>query len=201
MPNAMSAYGMSHTRLYKIWDSMKQRCNNPKAQGYAYYGGRGIKVCSRWLEAFRNFYDDMNEGYAENLTIERKDVNGNYEPSNCKWATTKEQMKNRRTSLNYTLDGKTDTLKNLCDSRGLCYQSVWVRLEKGMPIEKAILVPDKKHLIYTIDGVTAKLYVLCEMYNKSYMTVYGRVMKGLSIEEALKRPVQPGIKLQLQTPA
>lgn len=90
----MTANNISLFRLKSRWENMKQRCNNPNNQGYKNYGGRGIKVCGRW-HSFENFYADMGD-CPEGLTLERKDNDGNYEPGNCRWATWKEQGKNKR---------------------------------------------------------------------------------------------------------
>jgi hypothetical protein len=88
-----SIYGK--TRIYRIWLGMRTRCNNPKRKDYKYYGARGIKVCNRWRK-FQNFYDDMGELPTPLHTIERINVNGDYKPANCKWATVKEQRQNMR---------------------------------------------------------------------------------------------------------
>lgn len=88
-------HGMSDTTEYKIWDGMKQRCLNPKATGYEYYGGRGITICERWLK-FSNFYKDMGDRPATNLTLSRMDNNKGYSPDNCGWDTWDYQNNNKR---------------------------------------------------------------------------------------------------------
>jgi len=93
-------HGLSNHKLYYVWATMKTRCSNPNIHYYKDYGGRGITVCDEWKEDFKTFYDwSMENGYKEGLSIDRVDNDGNYEPDNCRWATSKEQAENRRNSI------------------------------------------------------------------------------------------------------
>jgi len=130
-------HGKRNTRIYNIWRSMRQRCSNPNTNRYSCYGGRGIKVCEEW-ENFSNFYEwAMRNGYEDDLTIDRIDVNGNYEPSNCKWATQKEQQRNRRNTLHITAMGITLTVAEWGEKLNTCSANIRAHYKRGN-IEKYI---------------------------------------------------------------
>lgn len=106
---------------------MKKRCENPNNKRYIDYGGRGIKVCEEWHD-FIVFYEwAINNGYSENLTIDRINNEDDYKPSNCRWATKKEQANNRRTNVNITIGNTTKTLREWCDIFQVNYQKVEAR--------------------------------------------------------------------------
>lgn len=121
---------------YWCWAGMIARCTNPHATGYIEYGGRGISVCDRWLE-FANFRSDMGprpEGYS----IERNEVNGNYEPANCRWASDGEQARNTRRTRNYTINDETLCLKDWCKRFDMEYTTVISRIKRGIPLSAAL---------------------------------------------------------------
>ncbi len=127
-------FNVSNTRLYNIWANMKKRCLTKSCPAYYGYGGRGIKICNEWLNDFMNCYNwAINNGYKEDLTIDRINNNGNYEPQNCRWATPKEQANNRRkeiTSRYLTYKDKTQTVKEWCNEYGINYSTLSCRINK-----------------------------------------------------------------------
>lgn len=136
-------HGKRATRLYMIWKHIRQRCLDENCKSYARYGGRGIKLCEEWLNSFNTFYDwAMANGYRDDLTIDRINVNGNYCPENCRWATRKTQGNNKRNNHNIAYKGKTQTLSQWCEELGLSYSSIWNRLYiLGWATEKAFETP------------------------------------------------------------
>lgn len=133
-------HGMAKTRIYNIWQSMKERCSNPLNHCYKNYGGRGIKVCSEW-QKFEPFYEwATNNNYSDKLTIDRIDVNGDYEPSNCRWITIKEQQSNTRRNHYITFNGETKTLKQWAEQLGICHTTLLERLERWHSIKDALTI-------------------------------------------------------------
>ncbi len=142
--NPNKTHGLSKTRLYKIYNKMKERCYYEKYPEFHLYGGRGIKVCDEWLEDFTNFYNwAMENGYKENLSIDRIDPNKNYEPSNCRWADIITQANNKRNNVYLTYKGETHTMPEWARILNLPYSTLANRRRKGKSVEE-ILNPIKK---------------------------------------------------------
>lgn len=129
-------HGMTDTSIYNIWYAMRERCRLKTSTVYKHYGGRGISVAPEW-NRFETFYEwAMNNGYKEGLTIDRIDNDGNYEPSNCRWATMKEQCRNRRNSILITHNGETKSLPEWAEIFNVPYSRAIHRYKAGMPFER-----------------------------------------------------------------
>jgi len=131
------------TRTYKIWDSVKQRCLNRKNKDYENYGGRGIRICRRWLK-FENFLRDMKE-YPTGHSIDRIDNNKSYCKGNCRWATPKEQARNKKNNHTISFDGKTQCLTAWAEEYNILPNTLYMRLSQyRWSVEKAIKTPTRK---------------------------------------------------------
>ena len=125
-------HALKKTRLYGIWLQIKNRCFNSNTGRYKDYGGRGITMCDEWKDNFQTFYDwSMSHGYSDDLTIDRIDNNGNYEPSNCRWVTVKEQNRNKRNVKFITYGGKTQTIPEWTKELHLGKETIRERLKRG----------------------------------------------------------------------
>lgn len=136
---------LSNTRLYRIWNAMKNRCYLKSHHAYSCYGARGITVCAEWKDDFEAFYDwAISNGYSEELTIDRIDNNGSYSPENCKWSTREEQVNNRRSCVLITYNGETKNLMQWCKLLNLPYKLIHQRMHlKNISFEEAISIPIK----------------------------------------------------------
>lgn len=144
-----SEHGMTNTRLMNIWRNMKQRCNNPKNTAYGRYGARGVKVCQEWEESSAAFFNwALNSGYSDDLTIDRIESTGSYEPDNCRWIplTENSSIPHRGRKGNnggghfkpVTYNGKTQTLKEWATELGIPYKTLHKRVRSsGWSYEKA----------------------------------------------------------------
>lgn len=131
-------HGASYTREYAAWSNMRARCENPNDKQWPRYGGRGIAVCARWA-CFQAFIADM--GPSNGLTIERKDVNGDYTPDNCEWATMKTQQNNKRNTRRVTINGQTKSLAQWCDHHGIRFGTAAARWSRGLRDERLFAPP------------------------------------------------------------
>lgn len=126
-----TTHGQEGTRLYLIWQKMKDRCSNTNNPHYHRYGGRGIKVCDEWYNSFVPFYEwAINNNYTEELTLDRIDNDGNYEPSNCRWVTMQEQCNNRSSNIKITIGNATKTLLQWCEIFEVDYGTVRTRYHR-----------------------------------------------------------------------
>lgn len=132
-------HGKRKTRLYRIWTNIKTRCTNVNDPHFERYGGRGISVCDEWKNDFKAFYDwSMSNGYADNLTIDRIDNNGNYEPLNCRWVTVKEQNQNKRNVILITYNGETHNVTEWAQILHLGHDTIRQRYHKGWTPEQCL---------------------------------------------------------------
>lgn len=128
----MNNQGVRKTRLYRCYDSMKTRCYNKNFIRYDRYGGRGIKVCDEWLNDIESFFKwALDNGYRDDLTLDRIDNDGDYEPNNCRWSTKKEQANNMRTTIFIEIDGVTKPLQEWCEIYGINQHTVYSRRSYG----------------------------------------------------------------------
>jgi len=132
-----TTHGCTNTLTYQSWESMKKRCLNKNNRFYKNYGGRGIKVCDRWLNSFENFLEDMGKKPIRK-TIDRINNNGNYEPSNCRWITKKDQCNNKSNNLSINFKGKTQSLTQWCEKYKLKYNSTYYHIKKGKDIKQIL---------------------------------------------------------------
>lgn len=135
-------HGMSDSRLYRIWSLMKGRCFNEKRKEYKNYGGRGISVCSEWLDAKTFIEWALKNGYEDNLTLDRIDNDKGYQPNNCRWVSRSDQSNNKRNNRLFTHAGETKTMAQWANDNNLPYYILKKRIDKlGWSFEKAISEP------------------------------------------------------------
>ncbi len=139
--NQMTKHGMYKSPEYTSWKSMVRRCTDEKSAGFHNYGARGISVCDRWLSGFEAFYEDMGDRPTPTHSLDRIDNDGNYEPSNCRWATPSEQSRNKRQSRLVLFDGKRVHVSELAGLHDIKPGTLWERIKRGWTIEKALSTP------------------------------------------------------------
>lgn len=166
---------------------MRLRCRDPKAANYDNYGGRGIKVCDRWNNSFKNFLTDMGERPSAAHTIDRIDSDKGYAPGNCRWATKAEQVNNRRNAVNLTFNGRTLNAKQWADELGLSVACIRKRIANGWSIDR-VLSPvrvKKSKWRITYNGVTLSTIEWAKRCNISQSALFYRLTRW-PIEKALR---------------
>lgn len=179
--------------LYGRWNAMKQRCLNPNNPKYERYGGRGISIHEDWLDF--HTYEEwcLSNGYQKELTLDRIDTNGNYEPNNCRWVNQQVQQNNRNNNRIIMYKDKEYTLAKLERETGINRATIAQRLDVGMTVDEAI---NKKinfdRIIVELNGKTNHLKAWCEELNLPYQTIHARVNRGWDAKKALTKPVRKG---------
>jgi hypothetical protein len=140
-----TSHSMSRTRICKIWYGIIKRCENPKNAAYKFYGGRGISICKEWRDDFMSFYRwSVENGYSDSLSIDRINVNGNYEPGNCRWAVPKEQQNNTTRNHYVTYLGKTKSIAEWADEYSISYSALLQRITKlKWSTKRALETPER----------------------------------------------------------
>lgn len=178
-----TTHGMNNQALYSLWAGIKARCTNPGHSSYKNYGGRGIKMCERWLNDFPSFAHDMGPR-PDGASIDRIDPNGNYEPGNCRWATAKEQANNKRDNHMLTHQGKTQTISQWAEETGIPYTTICNRINRRhWPVADAL---DKSKRLITHNGKSQSIAEWASELGINYSTLHKRISRGkMPIGQAL----------------
>lgn len=180
-------YTITNRRIFRIWSNMIDRCKSTKRRDSKNYFHKGIRVCEEW-----QFYDNfekwaLNSGYADNLTIDRIDFNGNYEPSNCRWITIQEQQRNKETTTFYTYNGETHCLKEWSEITGINRGTLFSRIhDEGLSIGEAInkkFRSQRTNIVLYLDGKETSVMEVAAKYNINPSTIYKYLSRGRSIED------------------
>lgn len=132
-------HGESKRKLYYVWNDMKSRCADANAAPYKDYGGRGISVCDEWVSSYKAFRDwAVENGYADGLTLDRIDVNGDYTPCNCRWVTMKIQSNNKRNNRIVEYNGQSHTVSEWSELTGIRKETLLYRINAGWDIDEAL---------------------------------------------------------------
>ena len=173
----------SRTPEYRVWCSMKARCNDPKHKAYKRYGGRGLAVCDQWLYSFENFLADMGKRPSPEHSLDRIDNDLGYSPNNCRWATRLEQANNQSTNRRITFNGKTQTVTEWAREMGLTEGMLRSRLDLGWSVERSLT--EKKRY----DGLKTLAEYAREV-GLPESTLSNRLKRGWSLEKAISLPQQ-----------
>ena len=173
-------------RLKSIYNGMRLRCYNKNSVNYKYYGGKGVTICDEWLLSFENFFDwAINNGYNENLTIDRIDSEKEYSPDNCKWSTKKEQAYNRSISVKLTLNGRTMYMTEWAEELGIDKKTLSWRYRNGWSDEE--ILSNKKDIILTYNGESKNLLEWSKKTGIKKSTLWDRYNRGWEVKDILTK--------------
>lgn len=178
------------TPTWKAWHRMIERCSSPNCSGWHKYGGRGIAVCPRW-KTFEHFLADMgHKPYGK--TLDRIDNNGNYEPSNCRWASLKQQARNRRSSRMVDYNGRKWVLAELAEEYGIALRTLWERIRLWGDVAKAVETPLNGHFSLTVNGVTKTKEQWAKQLGarSGYKIITSRLKQGWPLEKVVSHPLR-----------
>ena len=197
-----ATHGMTKTPEFRAWGHMIQRCTNKNDNMYKHYGLRGISVCDAWRD-FLTFYADMGPRPSPEHSIDRINVNGNYEPLNCKWSTATEQARNKRNNVVISTENGDMCLQEAVNASGICRETVKSRVARGMSESQALTTPSRgisrtrRNEIIEIDGVRDNAAGWATRSGIPYKTLLYRLNCGWDERRALTEPVR---KMALQSP-
>ena len=180
------------TRLYRIWHNMKSRCTNVNKPDYKYYGAKGIKICEEWEDYLTFKQWAINNGYADNLTIDRIDSNGNYCPENCRWITIQKQQTNKQSNRILVFNNEAHTISEWAQILNISRGLIKDRIRAGWSVERALtepVNPIKKEI--TFNGETHSWTEWANITGIPRKILYYRYNdRGWSIEDTLTQPVE-----------
>ena len=180
-------HGMSKSPEHSAWSRIRNRCYNPNASKFRWYGGRGISVCQRWRDSFKAFYEDMGPRPFPKATIERINNDGNYEPGNCRWATQHDQSRNTQRTILLAFRGRTQCLQDWAAEVGIERQTLQGRIQSGWDIERALTEAVKQptfHML-TFHGETMTVTAWARRLGITKKALSARLHKGWPLEQAL----------------
>ena len=181
-------HGFSRTDSeYNAWSDMKARCNTPTHKSYPRYGGRGITVCARWQDSFLNFIEDMGTKPSSELSLDRIDNDGDYEPDNCHWTNQVAQARNTSVNRLVTYKGQTKCMAEWLEVLNLPRQTMEDRIDKGWSVEKAFETPIKeKEIFLTYRGETMNMAQWAGRIGISTGCISSRLKKNWPVEKIIE---------------
>ena len=169
----------TYTRLGRIYHNMKTRCTNSNYDKYQYYGGKGIGICEEWMDSYDAFEEwALSHGYADDLTLDRIDVDKDYSPDNCRWVSWKDQANNRTSNHMLTHNGKTQTLQRWAEETGIDANTIGQRVRAGWDVGGALTEPihkTHKEFYVTYNGKTQRLHEWAKELGISYKVLHNRI--------------------------